>query len=267
MASRYISHTEWKQDWGGKKDKAKTDFQPLSFNCCALSFLPFEDPVCTADGTVYDILFVTVFFSFAVSLQVHALSHSNRVQQHRAVRAEVQGRSDVGQAAHEQGPHQADLLQEYGRRTPLSHHLQGTIEFIRWPSRASFSLTAGVRRRVVEQVFTDHSRIVAVRPSGNVYSWEAIDELNVKAKNWKDLLSGESFTRDDIITLQDPQQKRNAASAWHIVQGLSAKGTQKHNHISRILTFHTFTHSLTEKREEIYWGERNGVRALHILSF
>jgi hypothetical protein len=29
--------------------------EKLPFNCCALSFTPFEDPVCTADGTVFDI--------------------------------------------------------------------------------------------------------------------------------------------------------------------------------------------------------------------
>jgi peptidyl-prolyl cis-trans isomerase-like 2 len=53
-------------------------------------------------------------------------------------------------------------------------------------------------------VFTDHTHIVAVKPTGNVYAWEAVEELNVKAKNWKDLITEEPFSRKDIIHLQDP---------------------------------------------------------------
>lgn len=33
---------------------------------------------------------------------------------------------------------------------------------------------------------------------------QAVRELNIKAKNWKDLLTDEPFTRADIITIQDP---------------------------------------------------------------
>ena len=33
---------------------------------------------------------------------------------------------------------------------------------------------------------------------------QAIQELNIKAKNWKDLLTDEKFARKDIITIQDP---------------------------------------------------------------
>lgn len=39
----------------------------------------------------------------------------------------------------------------------------------------------------------------------DVYSFaQAVRELNLKAKNLKDLLTDESFTRSDIITIQDP---------------------------------------------------------------
>ena len=37
------------------------------------------------------------------------------------------------------------------------------------------------------------------------YSYEAVKELNMKAKNWSDLLTGEKFTKKDIITLLDPK--------------------------------------------------------------
>ena len=35
------------------------------------------------------------------------------------------------------------------------------------------------------QVFTESTHIVAVKTSGNVYCFQAVDELNIKAKNWK----------------------------------------------------------------------------------
>ena len=53
----YVTATEWKVDGGGWKDKtAGLPFRRLPFNCCAISFVPFDDPVCAADGTVMDIM-------------------------------------------------------------------------------------------------------------------------------------------------------------------------------------------------------------------
>ena len=40
------------------------------------------------------------------------------------------------------------------------------------------------------QVFTEHTHIAAVRPTGNVYCFEALDELCLKPKNMRDLLTG-----------------------------------------------------------------------------
>ena len=54
---------------------------------------------------------------------------------------------------------------------------------------------------------SDTSRIVLIASSGNVFSWEAVDRLNVQNQNWKELLTGEPFTRNDIIILQDPKLK------------------------------------------------------------
>ena len=52
--------------------------------------------------------------------------------------------------------------------------------------------------------FNENSHIVAIKTTGNVYSYEAVDELNFKAKNYKDLQTDEPFTRKDVITLQEP---------------------------------------------------------------
>lgn len=46
-----------------------------------------------------------------------------------------------------------------------------------------------------KKVFNNNSRILAVKPSGNVFAAEAVEELNYKAKSWNDLLTGEEFTK------------------------------------------------------------------------
>lgn len=57
---------------------------------------------------------------------------------------------------------------------------------------------------VTYKVFTDNTHIVALGNTGNVFAWDTIERLNIKAKNWKDLVSDTDFSRKDIITLQDP---------------------------------------------------------------
>lgn len=54
--------------------------------------------------------------------------------------------------------------------------------------------------------FTKNSHIVAIATTGNVFCYEAIEQLNIKTKNWKDLISDQPFTRKDIITIQDPSK-------------------------------------------------------------
>lgn len=57
---------------------------------------------------------------------------------------------------------------------------------------------------VLNKVFTEFTHIVAVKTTGNVFCYEAIKELNIKTKNWKELLTDEPFTREDLITIQNP---------------------------------------------------------------
>jgi len=59
---------------------------------------------------------------------------------------------------------------------------------------------------VTYKVFTDNTHIVAVRHGtyANVFAWDTVERMNVKAKMWRDLLDDEEFTRKDVITLQDP---------------------------------------------------------------
>ncbi|KAJ4962604.1 hypothetical protein NE237_022543 [Protea cynaroides] len=57
---------------------------------------------------------------------------------------------------------------------------------------------------VLNKVFTEFTHIVAVKTTGNVFCYEAIKELNLKTKNWKELLTDEPFAREDLITIQNP---------------------------------------------------------------
>ncbi|ODN05439.1 Peptidyl-prolyl cis-trans isomerase-like 2 [Orchesella cincta] len=75
---------------------------------------------------------------------------------------------------------------------------------------------------VLYKVFTANSHICAIRTTGNVFSFEAVEELNIKGKNWKELLTDEPITRNDIITLQDPRdlKKFNLADFHHVKNNL-----------------------------------------------
>lgn len=61
---------------------------------------------------------------------------------------------------------------------------------------------------VTYKVFTDNTHIVALRHGtyANVFAWDTVERMNIKAKMWQDLLDNEPFTRADIITLQDPHK-------------------------------------------------------------
>ncbi|KAL2002034.1 hypothetical protein VTN02DRAFT_758 [Thermoascus thermophilus] len=74
---------------------------------------------------------------------------------------------------------------------------------------------------VTYKVFTDNTHIVALRTTGNVFAWDTIEKLNVKAKIWRDLVSDQEFGRKDIITLQDPQniESRDLSSFKYLKDG------------------------------------------------
>lgn len=77
---------------------------------------------------------------------------------------------------------------------------------------------------VLGKVFNENTHIVAVRPTGNVYCWEAVSELCLKPKNLRDLVTDEPFTRADIIHIQDPLNLagKNRAAFDHVVAGRTA---------------------------------------------
>lgn len=52
---------------------------------------------------------------------------------------------------------------------------------------------------------TDNVQIVAIKETGNVYSYDAYKELNKDAKNYRDLLTDEKFDpNDSVFVINDP---------------------------------------------------------------
>ncbi|KAL5819792.1 hypothetical protein ACOSQ4_023634 [Xanthoceras sorbifolium] len=150
----YITKTEWATEWGGAKSKEiRTPFKRLPFYCCALTFTPFEDPVCTADGSVFEIMSITPYI--------------RKYGKHPVAGTPLK---------------LEDLI-------PVTFHKNAEGEF---------------HCPVLNKVFTEYTHIVAVKTTGNVFCYEAIKELNIKTKNWKELLTDEPFTKEDLITIQNP---------------------------------------------------------------
>ncbi|KAK7572091.1 hypothetical protein V9T40_014563 [Parthenolecanium corni] len=75
---------------------------------------------------------------------------------------------------------------------------------------------------VMFRTFTNQSHIVAIANTGNVFSYDAVEQLNIKTKSFKDLLTDEPFIRNDIIVLQDPHNlsKFNLTNFHHIKNNL-----------------------------------------------
>lgn len=69
---------------------------------------------------------------------------------------------------------------------------------------------------VTMKVFNDHTHIVAIPQTGNVYAQDTIEQLNFRAKNLKDLLTDEPFTRLDVITIQDPHNLKENTVSEHV---------------------------------------------------
>eukprot|EP00043_Microstomoeca_roanoka_P002807 m.40631 g.40631 ORF g.40631 m.40631 type:complete len:524 (-) comp11735_c0_seq1:218-1789(-) len=172
----FITATEWATLYGGKKKDEPgkgSKYKRLPFDCCALSLQPFEHPVCTKDGAIFDLVNIIPFIKkYGVS------------------------------------PVSGEKL-EIKDLTKLHFHKNGEGKY---------------HCPVTFKVFNEHTHIAAIAKTGNVFAYDAIKDFNIKAKNWHDLLTEEEFTRDDIITLQDPNnpELNNFANFYYLKKGLQA---------------------------------------------
>jgi len=119
----YITTKEWAEEWGGHRKTGQLPYSKLPFYCCAITFTPFEDPVCSPDGCVFDIVNVVPY------IQKY---HRNPV---------------TGESLELK-----DLIQ-------LHFHKNADGEY---------------HCPVMNKVFTEHTHIVAIRTTGNVYCHEVM---------------------------------------------------------------------------------------------
>lgn len=70
------------------------------------------------------------------------------------------------------------------------------------------------------KVFGPHTRIVAIRTSGHVYAYQAVKELCLDPRNYKDLLTETPFKKSsDLIDIQDPEHPElRDINRFHFVQ-------------------------------------------------
>ncbi|KAG0053050.1 RING-type E3 ubiquitin-protein ligase ppil2, partial [Gryganskiella cystojenkinii] len=165
--------------FGGAGGRRQTQiFRRLPFDCCSLSLQPFEHPVCTEDGIIFDLVNIVPY------------------------------------------------LKKFGTNPATGEKLDAkTLIKLNFFKNANDEYHCPITLRV----FNENTHIVAIKTSGNVYAYEAVERLNIKAKFWKDLMTDESFTRKDIITIQDPHnmQKKNLADFHYVKNDLSALDEEK----------------------------------------
>ena len=125
---------------------------------------------------------------------------------------------------------------------------------------------------VLNKVFTDRMKIVAIRDcngsgsssdnnknnnEAHVYSYEAYHELNVKPKNYVDLITGKKFRKEDVIVLQDPEDgefmKRRDVQNFKYIQTMREGGGGKdgsRTDVKRSLTAERIHEKLNKMKRE-----------------
>ncbi|KAK3357243.1 hypothetical protein B0T25DRAFT_538632 [Lasiosphaeria hispida] len=187
----YITHSEWSSSdaYGANtgvnagaraanRSGSSAGFKRLPFNFCAASLQPFKNPVCIPDGTMFDVEVIGTWLAKHPTNPINGspLAAKDLIKLNFARNGDT-------------GPQSSDRNRNGG----LS---DGKGDFI---------------DPVTFKVLTDNTHIVAVRHGtyANVFAWDTVERMNIKAKMWRDLVDDAEFGRKDIITLQDPQ---NAAS-------------------------------------------------------
>ncbi|XP_056275208.1 RING-type E3 ubiquitin-protein ligase PPIL2 [Pseudoliparis swirei] len=168
----YITCSEYTNFYGGKKSEIpKADFRRLPFDHCSLSLQPFEYPVCTDEGVVFDLLSIMPWIK----------------------------RYGTNPISGEKLEAKSLIKLNFAKNNDGKYHCP-----------------------VLYNVFTNNSHFVAIKVTGNVFSHEAVEQLNIKTKSFKDLLSDDPFSRKDIIVLQDPTNldKFNVSNFFHVRNNL-----------------------------------------------
>ena len=167
----FITATEHAGLYGGYKKKKTIGLTgALPFDCCALSLLPFDSPVCARDGILFD------------ALQLLPYVQEKGVSPATGKKLTVK---DV-------------LRLKMAKNQDNQWHCPVTCK-----------------------VFTNHSKVVCIATTGNVFSKDAVKELCFKRNCLEDLLDATPFRKEDVISLHDPDDKdlvsrRDLANFWHL---------------------------------------------------
>ncbi|CCU75205.1 peptidyl-prolyl cis-trans isomerase cyp8 [Blumeria hordei DH14] len=144
--------------------------QILPFNFCAASLKPFKNPVCTLEGTIFDIEVISQWLDKHETNPV--TGKSLRKKDLIKLNIARNGDTDANNSRHGCGDNKGEMIDP-----------------------------------VTFKIFTDNTHVVAIRHGNeaNVFAWETVQKLNIEAKLWSDLVDDREFKRSDIITLQDPR--------------------------------------------------------------
>ncbi|XP_035021163.1 RING-type E3 ubiquitin-protein ligase PPIL2 isoform X1 [Hippoglossus stenolepis] len=168
----YITCTEYTNYYGGKRNVIpQANFRRLPFDHCSLSLQPFEYPVCTEEGVLFDLLSIVPWIK----------------------------RFGTNPISGEKLEAKSLIKLNFAKNNDGKYHCP-----------------------VLYNIFTNNSHIVTNKVTGNVFSHEAVEQLNIKTKSFRDLLTDEPFARKDIITIQDPTNldKFNVSDFFHVKNNL-----------------------------------------------
>jgi len=166
----HLRPTEWVQDGRGFKASKRSPFSKLPLHCCSLSQQPFESPVATREGAIFE--------------TANILLYVKRFGKNPVTGGKLEAKELI----------------------PLRFHRNGE---------------GRLHCPVTSKVFTNYSHVVMSAVSGHVYSYDAVEELNKKVKNWNDLMTNQPFKWTDIVTIQDPDDvvAREVAKFYYMEAG------------------------------------------------
>ncbi|KAF3059280.1 Peptidyl-prolyl cis-trans isomerase-like 2 [Daldinia childiae] len=191
----YITHSEWSSsdaysaNTGSRTGFNGSSFKRLPFNFCAASLQPFKNPVCTPNGTIFDVEVISKWLE----------SHNTN-----PVNGEPLAARDL-------------IKLNFARNGDVdSKDADGKGDFI---DPVTFKVLTD----------NTHVVAIRHGTYANAFAWETVERMNIKAKMWRDLVDDVEFSRSDIITLQDPQNaaSRDLSQFQHLKDGGDALLTKE----------------------------------------
>lgn len=172
----WVTQKEMVNEWGGKREEHEANYlnrdnkmARLPFNYCNFSLTAASDPYCAAER-----------IPEGATISAPAIKFHGIVFDIMSIVPEIKthGRNPITGTPLKQ----SDLVK-------LHFHKNDDGEF---------------HCPVTFKLLTSNSHIIAIRETGNVFSYEAYQELNKDAKNYRDLLTDEKFDPKSIILINDP---------------------------------------------------------------